>query len=265
MTASTAEHELIELLNRQVKLDAISALIDSIRPPTSEIDLKDTAIGLDANAFLRINNNKKSEDIVDYLGTAHSAPLILPGQTIQEFWNNQLVVVDTIASALRGKIDALKAEITKLQDDFGDYAIRIEALIDEFNAQHGHVYDEATVRKTLALLEILQAKAKVPYAPRLALQEIALHRKRTKTPPGFKDGLDGDFFVWADFLTGLQQCRAEGAKFSRAVLVTLDKKPDWSRSGKAHPILVAEVRALLNIPFEIWTIDKLAEEVANAT
>jgi hypothetical protein len=48
------------------------------------------------------------------------------------------------------------------------------------------------------------------------------------------------------------------------VLVTDDRKIDWSRSGMAHPILVDEVKALVGVPFEIWNLEKLADEITNA-
>ena len=89
-------------------------------------------------------------------------------------------------------------------------------------------------------------------------------RKRTRTPPGFKDDGDGDFFIWADFLTGLQLAQAKGSKFVRAILVTRDQKVDWSRAGIAHPILVAEMKALLGISFEIWSDERLNSEIEKA-
>ena len=100
--------------------------------------------------------------------------------------------------------------------------------------------------------------------PRAPFQEIGALRKRTRTPPGFRDDGDGDFFIWVDLLTGLLDAQVRGDKYGRVALVSLDKKVDWSRAGIAHPILVAEVRTLLNVPFEIWTIDKLATEIAKA-
>ena len=84
------------------------------------------------------------------------------------------------------------------------------------------------------------------------------------TPPGFRDNGDGDFFIWVDLLTGLLEAQALGKEYRRVALVSLDKKVDWSRAGIAHPILVAEVRTLLNVPFEIWTIDRLSAEIAKA-
>jgi hypothetical protein len=79
----------------------LHALVHALRPATHAAPLARTAIGLDSSVFLRISGHAKSVDIIDYLNSAHSAPLILPGQAIQEFRNNQLQAVDTVASGLR--------------------------------------------------------------------------------------------------------------------------------------------------------------------
>jgi hypothetical protein len=221
---------------------------------------------------LRLGLHGKSSDIFDYLTSRHTAPLILPGQAIQEFWNNQLQAVDPLASVLRRKFEAFKSDLQKVDSRFGDFNIQFEEvaatfsdLLERFSAEHGHVYDESTARRILALLDILQSKASVPYAPRASLRDIAVERKRSKTPPGFRDEGDGDFYVWADFLTGLDDARKRGMMFDRVALISNDQKPDWSRGGVPHPILVAEVRALFNVPFEIWNIQKLVDEVIAAT
>jgi PIN like domain len=258
------ERGLVGVLSRQTPNEALAALVMALKPEISNASLVDTAIGLDSTVFLRLAAHPKSADIVDYLGSKHAAPLILPGQAIQEFWNNQLQAVDSIATNVRKKFEAFQSELKKADPNFLQYAERIEAILEEFNTQHGHVYDEATVRKTVAVLELLQARASVPYASRTTFMDIAAYRKRTRTPPGFKDDGDGDFFIWADFLTGLQLARAKGASFARAILVTRDQKLDWSRAGIAHPILIAEVKALLGVSFEIWSDERLSSEVGKA-
>lgn len=258
------QKDLVGVLSRTTSSGALLALIAAMKSEVSGASLTETAIGLDSSVFLRLGAHAKSEDMIDYLSSRHTAPLILPGQAIQEFWNNQLQVVDTISTNLKKKFDVFQSELKKADPLFSQYAEQIEKLLEEFRTQHGHVYDEATVRKTIAVLEMLQSRASVPYASRTPLMDVAAYRKRTRTPPGFKDDGDGDFFIWADFLTGLQLARAEGVPFSRAILVTRDQKVDWSRSGVAHPILTAEVKALLGVPFEIWNDDKLSSEINKA-
>lgn len=260
------DRQLIQLLDRQTTVQALDALVGALRSTPANVRLERTAIGLDANVFLRLGNHARGVDIVDYLSShRHTAPLILPGQAIQEFWNNQLQAVETVTSGLKRRFDVLRADFGKIDKNFGDYASKIDALLEQFSAEHGHVYEEGTVRKTLNLLEMLRKRAVVPYVPRLMFREIAAQRKNTRTPPGFKDDGDGDFFIWADLLRGLQQARQGGGHFERVVLVTHDQKPDWSRAGVAHPILVAEVQALMSVPFEIWTIDRLSAEIAKVT
>jgi hypothetical protein len=261
---SADEKRLIEVLDRQIECEAFSSLVSALQPAPSSLPLLETAIALDANAFLRIPSHPKAEDIIDFLSAAHTAPLIIPGQAIQEFWNNQLQAVDTVASTLQKKFDAFRLELGKLDPQFGDYVIRIQGSLDEFTTEYGHLFDEGLRRKTAAFLKMLETRALVPYAPRLRFQELAAQRRRTRTPPGFKDDGDGDFFIWVDLLTGLQRARAKAQHFSRAVLVSGDRKIDWSRNGIVHPILVAEVRALLDVPFEIWPIQKLADAIATA-
>ncbi|CCJ05880.1 PIN-like domain-containing protein [Methylocystis sp. SC2] len=257
---------MIDLLDRRTDLDVLGALADAIHP-LAEGDtfaIEHTAIALDANVFLRLSGHPKSADIIDYLGSRHSAPLILPGQAVQEFWNNQLQAVDTVSSSLKKKFDGLKTDFARVDSNFGPYASEIGDLLEQFSSEHGHVYDEATVRKTEALFEVLQKRALVPYVSRQCFREIADQRKRTKTPPGFKDEGDGDFFIWVDMLAGLLQAQQNGKEFARVVLVSQDKKTDWSRAGKAHPVLVAEVKSLVRVPFEIWTTDQLAQEIGGA-
>ncbi len=271
--SATALERLVRILGRDAELRSLEALVGALRPSTtSSVTLGQTAIGLDANVVLRLGLHPKSSDIFDYLTSSHAAPLILPGQTVQEFWNNQLQAVDPLATQLRKKLEGLQKDVEKIDGRFGEYRTKFDAaisnldqLVGEFVTSHGHLYDEGTQRRILTLLDILQSKALVPYAQRGPLRDIAVERKRSKTPPGFKDEGDGDFFVWADFLTGLEEARGQSVPFSRAALISLDAKPDWSRAGVAHPILVAEVRELFDVPFEIWTIDKLVEEVAVAT
>lgn len=262
MDQAEQQRLLIGVLDRQVKCDSLSALVAAMKSEASSVALEETAIGIDANVFLRLAGHPKSVDIIDYLGSRHPAPLVLPGQAIQEFWNNQLQVVDTVAASLRKQFDGFKASLNKITKEFEEHVAEIEARLDQFGAEHGHVYDEATIRKTLTLLETLSKRALVTYAPRAIFQEIGVIRKTTKTPPGFRDGGDGDFFIWIDLLAGLLEAQVGGQRYGRVALVSLDKKVDWSRAGVAHPILVAEVRALLNVPFEIWTIDKLAAEIS---
>src|SRR5579862_125762 len=146
------EQTLINVLTRRTSGDALSALMLALRADAPVVGLMQTAIGFDSSSFLRLGSHRKSEDILDYLRSKHTAPLVLPGQAIQEFWNNQLQAVDTVTANLQKKFDGFQNELKKVDPNFGLYADKINQLLDEFRAEHGHVYDAATVRRTLAFL-----------------------------------------------------------------------------------------------------------------
>ncbi|MEN5145884.1 PIN-like domain-containing protein [Brevundimonas diminuta] len=266
MAAELTPHEtaLINVLDRKTNIDALRALMFSLRPEPSTVSLASTAIAFDANVFLRLSTHKRSVDVIDYIRSSHSAPIILPGQAIQEFWNNQFVAVDSMASAIRKNFEKLKGDIEKIDTAFAEFSAKFQAQIEDFSSEYGHVFDAATISRTNAFLEVLADKASVPFVRRSVLHEIARHRKLTKTPPGFKDDGDGDFFIWADLLTGIQTAMENGADVQRVVLVSHDRKIDWSREGTPHPILAAEVQAIAGVPFEIWSIDDLIKQVVLA-
>ncbi len=254
--------ELEQVLDRARPIPALKSLSAAIiNKPRPKPDLNKVALGIDASVFLKLSTHKSSADIIDYLSTKHSAPIVLPGQAIQEFWNNHLSAVDTTATGLRKKVAALAQDISNVDKNFGDFADRFESVLKDFSSEYGHLYDENTIRATSKMLEVLEQKASLTYVPRLRFQSIAASRKQTKTPPGFKDPGDGDFYIWIEFLFGLQLAKKAGRAFDHAILLTNDQKIDWSRGGVAHPILAAEAMELLEVPFDVWTIDQLAARI----
>lgn len=251
---------LEDVLDRQRAIPSLSALRQALNErgasTSATSPLEGTAFGLDTNVVLAMaRGDSKTIDLRDYLDASRKAILILPGQVVQEFWNNTVSVVDTVSVALKRKFDDLEKEISRTGIS-GDFQERFRSLMSEFEEQYGYVYDPKTMERFSVLFAFLEDSALVSYVPRSRFQRLVSVRNSTKTPPGFKDSGDGDFFVWADFLFGLQCARAGGRDFDRAVFVTEDVKADWSSGGNAHPILVAEVQALLGIPFETWTIAK---------
>jgi len=196
-------HELVaKVLNRGVDLAAISALESSLDNGANANsvgnDHKTTVIAFDTNVFLRLSKHRKSADIIDFLRASFEGKLLLPGQVIQEFWNNQLNAVETLAVSIRKYSDLLKKEVEKVDSDYGEFADRFQKLLEEFHSSYGYIYDDATLGRIKLVVSLLSEKALVPYCRRTELSSLAAVRRSTKTPPGFKDELDGDFFVWAD-------------------------------------------------------------------
>lgn len=257
--------KILRVLNRDDNIPSLDSLIHTLSKKTDNESIDTIAIGFDTNILLKLTSHKQSADIIDYLSTSHKAPIFLPGQIIQEFWNNQLNAIDTISSSLKRSFDQLKSNTQKIDNDFGSYADEFEALIDKFSSEYGSIYDKKTLVNLSLILKALKDKAQVPYAPRELFYSCATIRKKTKTPPGFKDDINnyGDAYVWFDFLTGLLDAREAKKPFSKAVFVTNEKKIDWcNRAGIAHPILVAEIKEIFNVEFEIWDIEELAKNIS---
>jgi len=259
-----ALERLEAVLDRRIEIAAIVALANAVngrlrKPP----NVKRVAIGVDSSVFMRMATDRRSADILDYL-PRHEAPLIIPGQVIQEFWNNQLRVVETVSDAVKRRFDALAVEMRKVDAGFGDFEQHMLEMLGRFQSEYGYVYDENTRNNVAKMLAILQDGAFCTFVPRTDFSRLAESRKRTRTPPGFKDDMDGDFFVWADFLFGLLVCASRGESFEQVVLLTNDRKVDWSAAGTPHPLLSAEVDALFGVPFDLWTLDEFAGEIAGA-
>jgi hypothetical protein len=257
---------LIATLDRATHIESLSVLVDSIltsAPVNTPIALSDTAVAIDANILLRLSTSPQGPNIADYLGTRHAAPFIMPGQIIQEFWNNQLGTVNSVAETISKHVETLKKAVKDI-DSEGQILEDIQRIPDKIQEDYGYLYDGNLNAKTKALFSAMSQGAKLIYSRRTLFLRIAEERKANKTPPGFKDQGHGDFFVWVDFLTGLQAAKREGKTFSRVVFVTQDQKADWVRGGVAHPILTSEVRALFSVPFEIWKMDRLIQEVNEA-
>ena len=256
-------YRIVEILERRLEIDALPALIHAVKASNATADLKSSAIVIDANAILRIPGHRKSSDIIDYLAGVHPGPVVLPGQVVQEFWNNQLNAVNTIYKTINTKAVDLSREVAKAADVGVTSTENISVAVDDFKRGNEHLFDPDLIQKTASFLERLQISAMVPHAPRKGLYDIALQRKFSKTPPGFKDDGDGDFLVWVDALWGLSKSRSGGAKFSNVILLTNDKKIDWCRGFTAHPILYAEIKALLSVHFEVWTLDHFAQAIGS--
>ncbi len=254
---------ILSVLNRDASIDALPSLVRAVKSGPHSATLSSSAIIIDANAILRIPSQQKNADIIDYITGIHTGPVILPGQVVQEFWNNQASVATTIYAKIKSKHSELVKEIERAQETVSSETDEMASAVAEFKVRNDHVFDAELVLKTSQFLERLMAKAKVPFAPRTGLDTIASHRKRAKTPPGFEDNGDGDFLVWVDALFGLSKEQRRGSKFTHVIMLTDDKKIDWCRGQTAHPILHAEMKAILGVDFEVWNLKHFSKVVAD--
>lgn len=262
--------ELLSVFERRRSINPMADLVDAIGRDSksgqrkSQDFLSCSAIGIDTNILLRLATQKNYYNVVDYLRKVHKAPLIIPGQSIQEFWNNSISYMNEDTKKLWSKYSAFENEANNFEFDFGGHLKNIRDSLEEFKLELERVGDRSTIELAKKVLNDLQERGVVSFCPRSPFYEVVAHRDKTKTPPGFEDkGKDGDFFIWADFLYGLKKQQICGMKFDHVIFVTQDGKPDWSIAGSAHPILVSEVRALLNTSFEIWDFNELITETSS--
>lgn len=119
LSSDTNLDQLEAVLDRRVSIDSLDALWLAVdRKPKNNPQLETVAIGIDSSVFLRLASHKNSADIVDYLDSKHLGPLILPGQAVQEFWNNQLAAVDTVAAGVKKKVRSFETRRGKSRPEF---------------------------------------------------------------------------------------------------------------------------------------------------
>lgn len=266
---STDAHvsRLLELLGRNTPLDAREALFNALDPkqriPSFSPGSDAFAIGFDTNAAFRIGlNGQRGADAIDYLSTRHTGPLILPGQALQEIWNNSIEGLDPQAKKLAAALKSLQDIATEIGQTLGPTGNAAQSAIEDLNASHGD-WISPTIRATFErTMEMFLKRADVVHVPRGPFQSIAEARHKTKTPPGFRDPANtlGDFYVWADFLLGAM--RAAVPESEVVVFVTNDTKKDWSRHGVIHPVLMAEANEALQRPFFMLTVDEFQKFAA---
>lgn len=247
-------------LDRSHTLDSRQALFDALDARNRIPDYvpgASFALGFDTNAAFRVGlNGTHGANAVDYLRTRHRGPIVLPGQVLQEIWNNSLEGLDPKAKKISAALDKLKAEAAGIGQDLGESGELVEQAVNGLVELHGDWIDPSARETFERTLEVFLEHATVAHTPRAPFHSIAKARHETKTPPGFRDpaGNHGDFFVWADFLLGV--LRELTPTVESVVFVTNDTKKDWSRNGVAHPILVAEAQAITRRPFHLWTVER---------
>lgn len=206
--------------------------------------------------------NKNGPAAVDYVSAAHVGPVIVPGQVVQEIWNNSLSVVQPQAKVIQRRFEDLEAEARKVDQTLGSAADNVRETIQELIDVHGAWVDPDSKQNFVDTVKALAKVATTPFVPRTMFDQLARVRKDTKTPPGFLDNGFGDFFVWADFLLGVL---SSDKPYQGVVFVTNDVKYDWSRDGIEHPVLVAEALALTGRPFRLWTLGQFQKYAESAT
>lgn len=250
------------VFRRDRPISALEQLRDGLLPvQAANFAFHEASVCVDTAGLVNLSKHKEYAVVLDYFQTKHPTKFIVSAQTILEFWNNHLSAFETISAALTKRFGELEREIEKIDPSMGAFREEFKALVSRFSEEYGHLHDPNVRGRLSALATQLPECAEVFEAPRLRFSNYAQYRKATKTPPGFKDAGDGDFFVWVDCLLGLVTLGKRGVNMGCAILVTDDKKSDWSKGGVAHPLLSAEVKDCVGVPFVCWGVERLVSAV----
>jgi hypothetical protein len=253
---------LRKIIYREISVPLLPPLESAIGAavPFDFASLSRAAVCLDTNLLFKALASSKRDELIDYFRARHAGPLIVSAQSMQEFWNNYHNVLDTIAKGVENKVGDLEKSLNGLDGMFDEYKDKIISVLEDFKHDNEHLFSKDLKKQVLAFIAVLREKGLESEAPRALFHDAAARRKASKVPPGFKDSGDGDFYVWLDFLYGLLLAKenlVEGGGFAKAILVTADRKIDWVKGNAAHPVLVAEVAAAVQVPFEIWSLKDL--------
>ncbi|MEV8158805.1 PIN domain-containing protein [Kocuria salsicia] len=247
------------VLNRSTITGLLEELYNGLRPEDRRPKLssdKKLALGFDTNAIFRLGLTPQGPDAIDYLSNQHEGPVIVPSQAIQELWNNFLDGVQPKTKSIAKKLDDLESEMEGIGQELGQLGKSAKTAVQELVESHGDWTDPSSLSIFDGTLSALIDVATVSHVPREDFYNLALVRKATKTPPGFKDNSHnfGDYFIWADFLYGL--AKADLKDVDAVVFVTNDQKKDWSQNKVPHPVLVAEARSVSGKEFRLWTLEE---------
>lgn len=259
----TPKDAVLRILTRQDTVDPLPHLISALKhdvPPQE--DFRRWALGFDSNVILNIAKGRDVSDLADYLRTRHTGPIILPSQTIQEFWNNRISAVNDLADRICDSFSKLESMVQEIDPSYSELKSSLTPILNKFRQEYGRVLDGSVANNLNALLSTFKDCTETHQMPRSALFDIARQRQTSRTPPGFKDDGDGDFLVWADFLLGLKIAQENSSEpYPCAALITDDTKKDWSTKGTTNPILCAEVHALVGTPFVTLTLNQLRQYI----
>jgi hypothetical protein len=267
MTATSSDlraqalHELTECLR---ETDGLQSALLKMEVDTEALRrLKIGSVGLDTNAlgFLRMNAPVAATFTTSV--ERASVPLILPDQSVIEFWNNHQAFTRP-ATNMKADIDTTRSKIASLRSNsFGDEVDRalenVQDTFAEFERLAELASDPLKYAKSMEFMREIGQLAHACGVPRESFRSLAEVRFASKYPPGFEDRPKypqhlGDFYVWCDFLYGIKIASLEArlpTSDARVVFVTNDVKNDWAVASHGHPILAAEVYLLTGLSLEI--------------
>ncbi|MEJ1154618.1 PIN-like domain-containing protein [Microbacterium marmarense] len=244
MDIDAAETSLHGRLSRSRELNEAHLRGLGIELPTSLVQI--AAIGIDTNVLKALRKDLPYAEQVFLTLSASGVKLIVPSQTLTEYWNNHQLFADEEGKGFRGDLMSLKTRLEAANfsgfdtEVLGDIASLVDRLAGDLEDPKSPAYFE----KSVDLIKTMLGSAVVPHASRGRFADLGMVRQFSKTPPGFADEKEkaaasgGDFFVWCDFLLGC--LLGDPTPGRRYLWVTNEAKRDWKTSTHGHPALVEE-------------------------
>lgn len=205
-------------------------------------------VGLDTNALKQLRRNRTLADRLTSNLKEMGVSLIVPDQSISEFWNNHETFYKEDWGQVSKEVEALRKRLTELSVE-NDLLRKVEDLetgVTELRAGFQASRTKDFLARSYEMIDLLIDDALVPRVSRTRFSDLSEIRQLAKRPPGFADearkfATRGDFFVWCEFLAGVMRAKAE--KPERGdwfLLVTDETKPDWKTGERIHPGLASE-------------------------
>jgi len=228
------------------------------------------AVGLDTNALKQLRRESYLTTALIANAAAAKVPIIIPGQSIEEFWNNHRVFtrdlegIERDVSSLSTKVATLLRSTTA--DEMRIQLTTIKEAVAQFQRESEDARNPQLLETSRTMMDELLRSAIVAFVPRSRFVKLGEMRFSSKVAPGFEDSSKhpqhlGDFFVWSDFLYAARSLYGQERlpDGDSLVFVTDDAKPDWVTGGSAHPTLAAEAAALTGRRLEIRQTSSLPQ------
>ncbi len=272
MDVSDIERQLLEALSRSAFQDPTWAKPRAIEPASVKLwDLG--GVGLDTNVLKMYRREPlEAANLVELL-RAKGVALIIPGQTVVEYWNNHKVFARDDWNQAINDLRKFNEKLSKL----GALAIvqdrldELQKLVDEVSRDLQESTSSDFLDKSTSVLETLLEYALQPMVSRAVFYRVALARIGSKTPPGFADASAkgnlslGDFYCWCDFMFGALHVSSSLSTQKDFLFVTDDEKPDWKTGGSGHPYLLQEFSQVTGSRLAIATTKDLQGLLASGS
>lgn len=261
--ADIAAEKIYGVLSREREVESYKYLLKGLRAKHKNSQLKDSIIGFDTNVLLRLAGHKMYPTIVDFLSVERNGKVVIPGQSIQEFWSNIYSIKKQDKHKVIKELDNLESKIKSLGPAFDDSFLSYSAVASQIKNDLNNYHNKNISKKFIEFFESLSEKAVVDYAPRDLFHQIAQNRAHNKTPPGYMDNSHSDFYVWLDFLYSSFNLVSKH-DIEAAYFITNEQKEDWLCEGTLHPVLQAEYHAICDIDIRCLSLDMFAQLISDA-